>query len=161
MEGGMLGVLEWRCLGLCLRGTFPPKSYMVWMLVGLAALWWWMVLNRFSNLWSCGIRTHSSLSKHIVQTLLTLLGLLTLRQIVLSKVDQSLHTNASLDAASEYAKYCTEILGVAATPGMRRDYLSSFFLWDLKSLLSLTGGWSSSKLISFLSALGNQTTAFR
>lgn len=48
---------------------------------------------------------------------LLLSGLVNLRQVVLSKVDQTLHSSRGADTAEVFAKHCEEILGVPATPG--------------------------------------------
>lgn len=40
-----------------------------------------------------------------------------LRQVVLSKVDQILHSSSRADTTEVFARHCEEILGVPATPG--------------------------------------------
>lgn len=44
-------------------------------------------------------------------------GLMNLRQIVLSKADQTLHAKDRADTAAEFAKHSKDILGIPATPG--------------------------------------------
>lgn len=44
-------------------------------------------------------------------------GLMNLRQVVLSRVDQTLHSSPRADTTEVFAKHCEEILGVPATPG--------------------------------------------
>lgn len=44
-------------------------------------------------------------------------GLVNLRQVVLSRVDQTLHSSPRADTAEVFAKHSEEILGVPATPG--------------------------------------------
>lgn len=44
-------------------------------------------------------------------------GLFNLRQIVLAKVDQALHTQMKADPVEVFARLCEEVLGVPATPG--------------------------------------------
>lgn len=46
-------------------------------------------------------------------------GLMNLRQVVLGKVDQSLHAGRCADTAAVFAEHHQDILGVPATPGLQ------------------------------------------
>ena len=51
-------------------------------------------------------------------------GMMNLRQVVLGKVDQTLHTTARADTAQVFATHSEDILGIPATPGEPPAYLA-------------------------------------
>ncbi|XP_076775455.1 thimet oligopeptidase [Arvicanthis niloticus] len=74
-------------------------------------------LIRMSQHYRTGSEAPQDLLEKLIKSRQANAGLFNLRQIVLAKVDQVLHTQTDADPAEEYARLCQEILGVPATPG--------------------------------------------
>ncbi|XP_024595879.1 thimet oligopeptidase isoform X2 [Neophocaena asiaeorientalis asiaeorientalis] len=81
--------------------------------------WVWEVepLLRMSQHYRTGSAVPQELLDKLIKSRQANTGLFNLRQIVLAKVDQALHTQTAADPAEEYARLSQEILGVPATPG--------------------------------------------
>nr|XP_061800177.1 thimet oligopeptidase-like [Nerophis lumbriciformis] len=74
-------------------------------------------LRRMSRHYKDGSAIPEELLNQLVASRVANTGLMYLRQVLLSKVDLSLHTCSSADSAAVYAKLCQDILGVPATEG--------------------------------------------
>uniref|UniRef100_A0A4W3GZ06 Thimet oligopeptidase 1 n=1 Tax=Callorhinchus milii TaxID=7868 RepID=A0A4W3GZ06_CALMI len=74
-------------------------------------------LLRMSKHYKDGTAIPEDLLEKLLKSRLANTGLFNLRQIVLARVDQSLHKNVGVDPKEEYSKLCKEIMGVPASPG--------------------------------------------
>ncbi|XP_077331996.1 thimet oligopeptidase isoform X2 [Lithobates pipiens] len=81
--------------------------------------WVWerQSLQRMSKHYKTGIPIPEETLEKLMKSRLANTGLLNLRQIVLAKIDQVLHTQKNVDPVEEYSKLCNDILGVPATAG--------------------------------------------
>ncbi|NXD44501.1 THOP1 oligopeptidase, partial [Copsychus sechellarum] len=74
-------------------------------------------LLRMSRHYKTGSPIPDELLEKLIKSRQANTGLFNLRQIVLAKVDQALHTQTKADPVEVFAQLCEEVLGVPATPG--------------------------------------------
>ncbi|XP_056146445.1 neurolysin, mitochondrial [Lampris incognitus] len=74
-------------------------------------------LKRMSGHYKDGCPIPDKLLNKLIASRVANTGLMNLSQVVLSKVDQSLHTSARADTVEVFAKHFQDIMGIPATPG--------------------------------------------